>query len=129
MHLMTKFALLIAAAATLAAAPAVAKPKHGKHGNHQMHGAYGAWGNSCPPGLAKKRNGCLPPGQAKKRWSRGDRWSGNYGTRWSYNQVPYDYRSRYNLDPTDRYYYGDGYIYQVDPKTMLIQQVLSAILR
>ena len=24
----------------------------------------------CPPGLAKKRNGCLPPGQAKK-WRRG----------------------------------------------------------
>lgn len=24
----------------------------------------------CPPGLAKKNNGCLPPGQAKK-WSRG----------------------------------------------------------
>ena len=26
---------------------------------------------SCPPGLAKKRNGCLPPGQAKK-YGRGD---------------------------------------------------------
>lgn len=25
----------------------------------------------CPPGLAKKNNGCLPPGQAKK-FSRGD---------------------------------------------------------
>ena len=24
----------------------------------------------CPPGLAKKHNGCLPPGQAKK-WQRG----------------------------------------------------------
>lgn len=24
----------------------------------------------CPPGLAKKNNGCLPPGQAKK-WSKG----------------------------------------------------------
>lgn len=24
----------------------------------------------CPPGLAKKKNGCLPPGQAKK-WSKG----------------------------------------------------------
>jgi Ni/Co efflux regulator RcnB len=24
----------------------------------------------CPPGLAKKQNGCLPPGQAKK-WSKG----------------------------------------------------------
>ncbi len=129
MHLMTKFALLIAAAATLAAAPTVAKPKHGKHGNHQMQGAYGAWGNNCPPGLAKKNNGCLPPGQAKKMYNLGQRWPGDYGTRWSYNQVPYDYRSRYNLDPNDRYYYGDGYIYQVDPKTQLIQQVLSAILR
>jgi len=23
---------------------------------------------NCPPGLAKKNNGCLPPGQAKKMW-------------------------------------------------------------
>jgi Ni/Co efflux regulator RcnB len=28
----------------------------------------------CPPGLAKKNNGCLPPGQAKK-WSRGQQLS------------------------------------------------------
>lgn len=27
-------------------------------------------GGNCPPGLAKKHNGCMPPGQAKK-WSRG----------------------------------------------------------
>ena len=25
----------------------------------------------CPPGLAKKNNGCLPPGQAKKMWAMG----------------------------------------------------------
>jgi len=25
----------------------------------------------CPPGLAKKNNGCLPPGQAKKMWMMG----------------------------------------------------------
>jgi Ni/Co efflux regulator RcnB len=25
----------------------------------------------CPPGLAKKNNGCMPPGQAKK-WKKGD---------------------------------------------------------
>ena len=25
----------------------------------------------CPPGLAKKDNGCLPPGQAKKMWEMG----------------------------------------------------------
>lgn len=28
-------------------------------------------GKSCPPGLAKKNNGCLPPGRAKK-YNRGD---------------------------------------------------------
>lgn len=27
---------------------------------------------NCPPGLAKKKNGCLPPGQAKKRYRIGD---------------------------------------------------------
>jgi hypothetical protein len=27
-------------------------------------------GRSCPPGLAKKNNGCMPPGQAKK-WAIG----------------------------------------------------------
>ena len=26
---------------------------------------------NCPPGLAKKNNGCLPPGQAKKVWAVG----------------------------------------------------------
>jgi len=26
---------------------------------------------NCPPGLAKKNNGCLPPGQAKKLWMVG----------------------------------------------------------
>jgi hypothetical protein len=33
-------------------------------------------GAGCPPGLAKKNNGCLPPGQAKKL-ARGDRIGGD----------------------------------------------------
>ena len=32
---------------------------------------------SCPPGLAKKHNGCLPPGQAKKAWRMGHPLPGN----------------------------------------------------
>jgi hypothetical protein len=32
----------------------------------QQHGRGG-----CPPGLAKKSNGCLPPGQARKRYAVG----------------------------------------------------------
>ena len=30
---------------------------------------------NCPPGLAKKNNGCLPPGQARKRYVVGQRLS------------------------------------------------------
>lgn len=72
--------------------------KHGKHGKHEeqrrddrrgggggsiefrfddgnrglIRDYYGAQMSSgkCPPGLAKKNNGCLPPGQAKK-WAMG----------------------------------------------------------
>lgn len=32
---------------------------------------HGYYASHCPPGLAKKRNGCMPPGQAKKAWAVG----------------------------------------------------------
>jgi len=126
-----KHLLIIAGVAALATtAPAYAKPDHAK-GNkgHGAHGYTGYGAGGCPPGLAKKNNGCLPPGQAKKLYNRGQRWPGNYGYAWNYNQIPYDLRNRYDFDRNDRYYYGDGYLYQVDPTTMLISQVVSAILR
>lgn len=55
----------------------------------------------CPPGLAKRNNGCLPPGQARKLqrarydwiWDRGD-----------------DYRYRYD----------DGYMYRLNPRGDLL---------
>jgi len=124
---MKQILLLSGVAALAAAAPALAKPGHGN--SHSKHGAmvYGAGG--CPPGLAKKHNGCMPPGQAKKLYNIGQRWPGNYGNRWDYNQIPYDWRQRYNLDPRDNYYYGDGYLYRVDPKTRVIEAVVSALLR
>lgn len=39
---------------------------------HQISSYYGgqARAGNCPPGLAKKHNGCQPPGQAKK-WMKG----------------------------------------------------------
>ena len=145
--------LLAAGAASLAlAAPASSDPgkgkghgkpaKHGqtmhqgqgkhsaKHGRavFQGHAAANWWGtNSCPPGLAKKNNGCLPPGIAKQRFSVGDRWNGNYGA-WSYNQVPLDWRSQYGLDPMNRYYYRDGYLYSVDPQTRLVESIVRALI-
>lgn len=128
--------IIIAGIAALAAAtPALADRGHSKgpkgkhHDSRQGWGTYGAWGNNCPPGLRKKNNGCLPPGQARKRYNTGQRWQNSYGTAWSYNQIPYDYRQQYNLSANDRYYYRDGYIYQVDRRTNLVEQVLSALLR
>ena len=127
--------LMLAGAAALAfAAPAIAKPGHGNgHGQGNPH-AYGVNGpvgygvGGCPPGLAKKNNGCMPPGQAKRLYRVGQRYPLSYGNRWSYNQIPYDLRQQYGLNPYGNYYYGDGYLYRVDPKTQLIQQVISALL-
>ena len=56
----------------------VAEVKIGAYfGDHQRTAASEYYGRQrakgrCPPGLAKKNNGCLPPGQAKK-WTMGQR--------------------------------------------------------
>lgn len=129
---MKKLMILAGVAALATTAPAFAKPDHAKgqgHGNHSSMGHHGYGAGNCPPGLAKKNNGCLPPGQAKKLYNRGQRWPGSYGQAWTYNQVPLDWRNQYRLDPYDRYYYGDGYLYAVDPKTQLISEVIRAIIR
>ena len=141
--------LLAAGAVSLAfAAPAAAKPGHGKgHGNqvnqsqvvhadqgkhgvrvYQGHATANMWGvNACPPGLAKKNNGCLPPGIAKQSFNVGDRWNGNYRP-WTFDQVPLDWRNQYNLDPRNRYYYRNGYLYSVDPQTRLVESVIQALI-
>lgn len=133
-----KHILLIAGAAALGlSAPAYAKPGNdrgqsahkGKHGNNGKGSHYGYGARGCPPGLAKKNNGCMPPGQAKKLYNVGQRFPSRYGNQWSYNQIPNDLRNRYGFDQSNRYYYGDGYVYQVNPRTMLIERVVSAILR
>ena len=143
--------LLLAGAAALGfAGPAIAKPGHGHGHGGKGHAAAAKHGKSsrgvilsdrygrlyalnargsCPPGLAKRGNGCLPPGQAKKMYNVGQRYNRNFGNPWSYNQIPDYLRSQYAFDPNDRYYYGNGYLYQVDPRTLLVQQVISALLR
>lgn len=90
-----RFAAIAALAGLALAVPAFAdNPGHGKgnkgHGSSRESGGVslsveisdsqraiilGYYGGEiarghCPPGLAKKHNGCMPPGQAKK-WARG----------------------------------------------------------
>ena len=138
-----------AAALALTASPGLAKPgegegkaahakhakAHGKSGRHVIvSDRYGRMyalnaRGSCPPGLARKGNGCMPPGQAKKAYNVGDRYRRNFGSLWGYNQIPVDLRDRYDLDDDYRYYYNQGYLYQVDPTTLVVRQVISALLR
>jgi len=43
--------------------------------------------------------------------------------------VPYDYRATYYDTPNAYYRYNNGYIYQVDPATMLVSAIVASILR
>ena len=134
---MKQLLILAGVAALAATAPAYAKPGNGNghgnghgnvHGNSITHQNYGYGQGNCPPGLAKKNNGCLPPGQYKKLYSEGQRIRSSFGQRYAYNQLPYSVRSQYDLDRQDRYYYNNGYLYQVDPRTMVVEQVIQTLL-
>ena len=116
--------ILAAAAAFAGSVTADARPGHG-HGNAFQ--GYGVGG--CPPGLAKKAIPCVPPGQAKKMYGIGQRLPAGVFSPYGYNSIPYDLRRQYGLNPYGSYYYGDGYLYRVDPRTMLVQQVIAALLR
>lgn len=70
----------------------------------------------CPPGLAKKNNGCLPPGQAKKM---GDRYDNNYGA------VPARYRDQFRDNQRYFYRYDNGRIYQIDRRSGTIVRVID----
>jgi hypothetical protein len=62
----------------------------------------------CPPGLARKNNGCLPPGQARQiaRASAADRYD------WLWRSRDDDDRYRYRYD--------NGYLYRTDPQGSLL---------
>jgi hypothetical protein len=137
--------LLIAAsvAAFAIAAPAHAGPGKGQSkqahkmgqahkGDHAGHAGYGqGYGaGKCPPGLAKKPL-CMPPGQYKQMFAVGQRVPYGYNGMFGYNALPHDLRARYggSLDPRANYIYDGDYLYRVDPKTLLVQQVLSALIR
>jgi hypothetical protein len=137
-----KHILLIAGAfAVGVAGPGLAKPGNGHgngHGNAYGYGlngqAYGRNGpvgygaGGCPPGLAKKAVPCVPPGRAKKL-GVGQVMPSGYANPYAYNQIPYALRNQYGLSRNRNYYYNNGYLYGVNPRTMVVQQAISALLR
>lgn len=64
--------------------------------------------NGCPPGLAKKYNGCTPPGLAKKEYER--------------RYLRYDWQPRlFGLSNYQRgnYYYRDGYLMRIGSNNLI----------
>jgi hypothetical protein len=86
---------------------------------------YGA--NDCPPGLAKKNNGCLPPGQAKRLFNQGQRLPRGYNYYTDYSRIPRTYRDQYGLTPDNRYIYRDNSIYVVDPRTSVVERIIGSL--
>jgi hypothetical protein len=147
---MRKLAMIAATAAMAMAMPALAKPGQGKGHGPSVHakgksGAHGAHSgarpqtvlsprkgsrygaNACPPGLAAKGNGCLPPGQARKLFNVGQRIPTGYNFYTPYSQIPVAYRDRYGLMTDGRYIYRDDSIYVVDPRTSLVTSIIDLI--
>jgi hypothetical protein len=124
-------------------------------------------GRGCPPGLAKKNNGCTPPGQMREaaqaqNWYRGW-WSYPNSTDYLYddgylvrlsggavesfipllggalwpgqswpeqfqaNPVPAYHADYLGLGDNLDYRFADGVVYGVDPSNQLIQQVAALI--
>jgi hypothetical protein len=81
---------------------------------------------NCPPGLAKKNNGCLPPGQAKKRYAVGQRLPGGIVIA----DLP-DVLSRRIGPAPDGYRYGlvDGDLVKLALGTMLVVDAIDAFVR
>lgn len=75
----------------------------------------------CPPGLAKKNNGCLPPGQAKKIWGRGEAIPAGY----SIYDLPAPLYDRLSPPPYGyRYVVVDGDVLLIETATRLIVDLI-----
>lgn len=136
--------------AALADKPSWAGGGHGKHGkpDHDEHRAhaeapaslgfndgarraifdyYGqqAQKGHCPPGLAKKSNGCQPPGKAKQ-WAKGKPLPAGIG----FNDLPRDLLMRLPpAPPQHRYVQVAGDVLMIAVGTSMVVDAVQDILR
>ncbi|MFI5006755.1 MAG: hypothetical protein ACHQKZ_04920 [Solirubrobacterales bacterium] len=78
----------------------------------------------CPPGLAKKNNGCLPPGQAKKRYVVGHPLPSNI----RFEPLPREVEVRIGPAPKG-YQYGivDGDLLKLAAGTLLVVDAINGL--
>jgi hypothetical protein len=131
-------ALLLAGAPNALAEKKPKPPKDKKQGGasvtatftSEQRGAAQGWyverygrGN-CPPGLAKKANGCLPPGQAKKRYVIGQ----PLGPGITYGPVPAELSVRIGPPPAGYLYVTlDGDLVKLAVGTLLVVDAIGGL--
>lgn len=99
-------------------------------GSQQQRAAqdyYGAQARAgkCPPGLAKKNNGCLPPGQAKK-WQKGQALPRDV----QYYPLPKELQVRMGVPPAGyKYVRVAGDILLVAVGTMMVVDAIEDLMR
>jgi hypothetical protein len=78
----------------------------------------------CPPGLAKKGNGCLPPGQVRKRYTVGERLAPSIHI----DPLPVELRVKLG-DPPSGYRFGliDGDLVQLAVGTLLVVDAIEGL--
>lgn len=143
MNRMTKAAALVTLASGLALPMAASASPWSTAAETLQTQAINVKGNGCPPGLAKKGNGCNPPGLAKKqaprhevrryeerrddrdyvrvdRYHLGDRFDPDRG-----DYVVIRDPGRYGLDPNYRYYRDDNQLFRLDRDTMEVVALMG----
>jgi hypothetical protein len=87
-------------------------------------------GNACPPGLAKKTPACVPPGQAKRMFSEGQRIPSGFNSFTDFDDIPSQFRddipSQYGSEAY-RYIVRDDSIYVVDRRTRIVNEIINLL--
>lgn len=118
----------VAIAPLAVTSPVLAGGKH--HDDHRV--ARGGDDGFCPPGLAKKHNGCQPPGQAKKEVERRDHDDDHYrtvrvGDRIGDTYVLIQDPRQYGWDPAYTYYRAQDRVVRVDPDTQRVMAIIGLV--
>ena len=128
---MTRLIKVTAAATAICLAvgsPALAQGKSNKGHAKQKHRVEQS-ARACPPGLAKKKPACTPPGQARKAKPDRDDYHIRVGTRLNDDYVivkPW----QYGLEPAprgSRYAVADGVLVRIDDETAEVLDLIRAV--
>lgn len=84
----------------------------------------------CPPGLAKKTPACVPPGQAKRMFSEGQRIPTTFRGLTDFDDLSPQFRSRlpgeFQSDNFD-FIVRDNSIFVVDPTTRVVRTIIDLL--